>query len=172
MFRGIYASIRCRFDTISSISHTLNCTTAPPSASTPADLTPAAATGNDGHLFRLSRSNVLLTGPESMLDAAIAAIVGRPRAAVPSWPSDCTAGAVDAVDATFIVHNARALDAAEQQRLYEWLETKGEGVRVITTTHEPLYPLVEARTFLEPLYYRLNIVCVDCLGLERAGRLA
>ena len=53
---------------------------------------------------------------------------------------------------------------AEQQRLYEWLDAQGGRVRVITTSHEPLYPMVVARTFLEPLYYRLNIVCVDCLG--------
>ena len=32
--------------------------------------------------------------------------------------------------------------------------------------------MVEARQFLEPLYYRLNIVCVDCCRLERAGRLS
>jgi DNA-binding NtrC family response regulator len=107
-----------------------------------------------------------------MVDAAIAAIIGYPGGVVRSWSPEHNGAATDAADETVIVRDVMKLDAGRQQQLYQWLDERGEHARVIATASEPLYPMVEARQFLEPLYYRLNIVCVDCCRLERAGRLS
>jgi DNA-binding NtrC family response regulator len=45
---------------------------------------------------------------------------------------------------------------ADQARLCSWLEGNQGRTRVISTTREPLFPLLEAGTFAETLYYRLN----------------
>jgi transcriptional regulator of acetoin/glycerol metabolism len=107
-----------------------------------------------------------------MVDAAISAIIGYPGGVVRSWSPEYSDAATEAADETVIVRDVMKLDAGRQQQLYQWLDERGAHARVIATTSEPLYPMVEARQFLEPLYYRLNIVCVDCCRLERAGRLS
>ena len=63
------------------------------------------------------------------------------------------------------------LDTADQHRLNHWLDQRVGDVRVIATTPEPMYELVEREQFLEALYYRLNVVCIESGRLERAGRL-
>lgn len=124
------------------------------------------------HLFRLSRPNVLIIGPDRDLDAAIAAIVGCPAESVASWPTGTERRSTDEPNQTMIVRNVMALDSLDQQRLNRWLDEQGEGVRVIATTPAPIYPMVAARKFLEPLYYRLNVVCVEPGDLDRAGCLS
>ncbi len=57
------------------------------------------------------------------------------------------------------------LDRREQARLNDWLAERGDEVRVIATSPQPLYDRVERREFLEPLYYRLNVVCLDAQDL-------
>jgi hypothetical protein len=59
---------------------------------------------------------------------------------------------------TLILQNADALDAAGQQQLFDWLEDAGRTTRILTTTAQPLFPLVEDGNFLEALYYRLNML--------------
>ena len=57
----------------------------------------------------------------------------------------------------------------EQERLHQWLGERSGAVRVIATSPVPLYGLVERRQFLEPLYYRLNVVCLDAAAFETAS---
>jgi hypothetical protein len=59
---------------------------------------------------------------------------------------------------TLILQGADALTASDQQKLFEWLEGDARATRVLTTTRRPLFPLVEGGSFLEALYYRLNII--------------
>lgn len=59
---------------------------------------------------------------------------------------------------TLILQGADALTASAQQQLFEWLEGDARATRVLTTTRCPLFQLVEDGSFLEALYYRLNMV--------------
>jgi len=59
---------------------------------------------------------------------------------------------------TLILQGADALTASAQQRLFEWLEGDARTTRILTTTRRPLFHLVEDGSFLEALYYRLNMV--------------
>jgi hypothetical protein len=59
---------------------------------------------------------------------------------------------------TLIVQGADALSASAQQQLFDWLERDTHATRILTTTERPLFPLVEAGSFLTPLYFRLNVL--------------
>ena len=47
-----------------------------------------------------------------------------------------------------------------------WLENSIDQKQVVSTTVQPLFPLVERGLFAEALYYRLNVMllCVDASG--------
>ncbi len=120
---------------------------------------------DDWRLFRLSRPNVLLIGPELDMDDAIASITGCPADSVACWTNRTAREPQDSSPDTIVVRNVMALDTAEQHRLNQFLEERLGGVRVIATTPEPMYSLVAQRRFLESLYYRLNIVCVESTAL-------
>ena len=62
---------------------------------------------------------------------------------------------------TMILHDVGSLTPDDQHRLLEWLEGAGSRTQVVSTTPVPLLPCVEAGTFNDTLYYRLNMVCVD-----------
>ena len=81
-----------------------------------------------------------------------------------SKPGGCFYRGVQA--GTLILQGADALSACDQQQLLEWLEGDARATRILTTTHRPLFPLVESGNFLEALYYRLNVIL---LVLEPRG---
>ncbi len=62
---------------------------------------------------------------------------------------------------TLILHDVDRLSSDDQERLLDWLEPAGRGMRVISTTSAPLYPHVEAGAFTDTLYYRLNTVTLE-----------
>jgi hypothetical protein len=59
---------------------------------------------------------------------------------------------------TLILQGAGGLSACDQRQLLEWLDGDGHAARILTTTDRPLFPLVESGSFLEALYYRLNVI--------------
>jgi hypothetical protein len=61
---------------------------------------------------------------------------------------------------TLILEEGDRLGEHDQAVLLDWLNGHGRSVRVLTTSPRPLFPLVEAGSFLEPLYYRLNHVLI------------
>jgi hypothetical protein len=63
-------------------------------------------------------------------------------------------------DGTLILEEGDRLSERDQADLLEWLNDHGQSVRVLTTCSRPLFPLVEAGSFLESLYYRLNHVVI------------
>jgi hypothetical protein len=62
---------------------------------------------------------------------------------------------------TLILEEAHRLSEPDQAHLLAWLNDGGRMVQVLTTSSRPLFPLVEAASFLEPLYYRLNRVLIS-----------
>jgi transcriptional regulator of acetoin/glycerol metabolism len=59
-----------------------------------------------------------------------------------------------------ILHDISGMSKGDQHRLRDWIEVNGGRSHVVSTSAQPLVPLIESGTFLEPLYYRLNIICV------------
>ena len=59
---------------------------------------------------------------------------------------------------TLILQRAHALSGSDQQRMFDWLDRDARVTRILTTTPRALFPLVEDGTFLEALYYRLNML--------------
>jgi sigma-54-interacting transcriptional regulator len=61
---------------------------------------------------------------------------------------------------TLILEEGDRLSERDQTDLLGWLNDHGRSVRVLTTASRPLFPLVEAGSFLDSLYYRLNHVLI------------
>ena len=106
---------------------------------------------------REARLNVLLEGPAHATQASLRLLLrdlGGPVATNRAGsrlelPSDCGA---------LILENIAALDADEQTRLHEWLESSGRYPQVVSTAVDSLFPRVAGGLFDEALYYRLNTV--------------
>ena len=62
---------------------------------------------------------------------------------------------------TLILNDVAALSLEEQRVLCEWLDDARGRFQVVTTSAEPLLPLVKNGAFLEVLYYRLNVVYAE-----------
>jgi DNA-binding NtrC family response regulator len=58
---------------------------------------------------------------------------------------------------TLILRNLETLEGRAQHELLHWLNEAGAATRVVSLTPADLYPLVELGTFLDALYYRLNV---------------
>jgi hypothetical protein len=125
----------------------------------------AAMSPECGHdawaLLRHVRPNVLLIGPDATMDSAIASVAGRSPQCLPDWSRALALAPPDVAPDTIVVRNVAALDLREQHRLHRWLDERVGHVRVIATAAAHMYPLVERAEFLESLYYRLNVVCVE-----------
>jgi hypothetical protein len=135
---------------------------------------PASAIRSTAH--RIGHSPVHLTIPagdwETLLTTrANAVVVGTEDAALRLWTAvwpalqkpiywvEADRLSLPRVSAgTVILQHAHLLGAPDQQRVFEWLERDARATRVLTTTPQPLFPLVEGGRFLESLYYRLNML--------------
>jgi hypothetical protein len=119
---------------------------------------------DDWQLLVTTRPNTLLEGPHEATDA----IVGEAM----EWlaePHATWTGAPERGDrpATLVVRAVSALDRDQQKALLAWLDAPGDRIQVISTTTDPLYPLVDRGAFLPNLYYRLNVLLLDVASTGR-----
>lgn len=124
----------------------------------PLDLSPVPLLDpDDVEAFATSHSSCLLIGPDPLVDDALtrltpyfryppAIVSGRHRLNLPS-PSRA---------ATFIFRDVGALTASQQANVASWLESAPGRVQVVSTAPTPIWPAVQAQSFLASLYYRLN----------------
>jgi len=135
-----------------------------PNASRPfseADAVSIAA-ASDLNIARSTRANLLVVGPEQLVktvlklvapagkrDAVVQAGEGRLQLPASSRPS------------TLVIQDVDMLTTGEQRRLLEWLDGANTRTQVISTASTPLLSRVEAHTFNETLYYRLNTIYID-----------
>ena len=117
---------------------------------------------SDLNVARTTRANVLVVGPEPLVKNVLKLVApatrhegivqsreGRLRLPSPLRPS------------TVVVQDVDALTTAEQRQLLEWLDAPNTRTQVISTASTPLLPRIDARTFNETLYYRLNTIYID-----------
>jgi hypothetical protein len=127
-----------------------------------------AIQAGDWNTFVGSRANAIVVGTEEAALGVWTAVwpslqkpihwVEAERLSLPRRPAG-----------TLILQGADALSACDQQLLFEWLEGDARATRILTTTHRPLFPLVESGNFLEALYYRLNVVLLVLQARDTEG---
>ena len=119
-------------------------------------------TDDEWRVARAGRVNVLLVGPERVAEKIVAAL--RPDFSQPinAWrPGSPLILPAARNCGTLLLQNIEALAWHDQLRLCHWLEIGTGRARVVSTSPQPMFRLVEEGTFCATLYYRLNILCFD-----------
>lgn len=111
---------------------------------------------NRWRILLRKRPNMLIEGPEEATEGVLQALRAHCQEPVRYWGESLG----DQRPPTLVVRNLAALTATEQQRLLRWLGM-GERSQVLSTTEQPLFPLVERGVFLADLFYRLNVFRLD-----------
>ena len=108
------------------------------------------------------RVNMLFTGTEGVIENMMDALLPDLREPIGRWcPGEQLLLPPPSLIGTMIFHEIGKMPYLDQHRLNEWLETAAGKTQVISTTTEPLFSRVEAGLFVDALYYRLNIICMD-----------
>ena len=122
----------------------------------------AGSPPDDLDLARFTRANLFLVGDDdvvipvvtSLWQSLAAPIVVRNRGErLQLSPTSQPVG-------TVVLCDVDTLTGDEQLALYDWIAGNGHA-QVVSTSSKFLQPLLEAGTFNEGLYYRLNVVTVD-----------
>lgn len=123
---------------------------------------------DDWHLVHTARVNLLLMGPDDVTRNVVDALGPYLREPViTAHPGEPLALAPMGQVGTMILYDVGAFGLADQRLLLEWLAATAGGTQVVSITSRSLVPLIEAGAFLDTLYYRLNVVCLD---VARSGK--
>jgi len=122
---------------------------------------------DEWRLIVTARPNVLLEGAHEATDAIVAEATGLLAKPHVTWTGAAPPGGRPA---TLLVRSVSEFNRDQQQSLLAWLEAPGDRVQVISTTTEPLYPLVSGGRFLASLYYRLNVLLLEVAAGGRGDR--
>jgi hypothetical protein len=119
---------------------------------------------DDWSMLLHTHPNMLVIGRGAAADAFIRAVTPHLRPPVRSVVCGALPPRVP-TDGTPILRDVDALDREQQQRLFRWLDDPQNGqTQVISLTAAPLYALVQAGTFLDRLYYRLNVIHFEVIS--------
>jgi sigma54-dependent transcription regulator len=130
----------------------------------------ARAAAADVFFRGMPRVNVMLVGQDEVVQLVLQTLLGHVREPISSWsPGEQFALPPIGRAGTLVLHEVGALGLREQIQLLEWSERAMRNTQVISTTSAPLFPRVCAGTFVDTLYYRLNIVYMDVTALDEAA---
>jgi len=108
------------------------------------------------------RTNLLVVGVSSVIAGVVERLLPALEDPIATWrPGERLVLPPVPEAGTMILHDVGALALEDQRRLFEWSELAAGHMRLVSITDEPLFPRVQAGTFSERLYYRLNTLCVD-----------
>ena len=127
----------------------------------PAPLPPDVET--DWAVAVRTQLNLLLEGSPADTEEKLASLTPHLREPVCEFRPADGAYVPQPREGTLILREASRLDGAQQTALLRWFD-EFDGrvpVRIISTSSEPLFSLVESRAFASELYYRLNVVLID-----------
>lgn len=117
-----------------------------------------------GHLVHMGmpRVNLLFIGRDRITRSVLDLLLLELREPLTSWHAgESLVLPRSARGGTLILHDVNGLTADDQRTLLDWLDADGGSTQVVSTTPVSLVSRVDAGTFIERLYYRLNTVCVD-----------
>jgi len=117
----------------------------------------------DWHLLVTTRTNALFEGSIPHTEAVLGMCMPSLASPIGLW----TGGPPAVRPETLIVREVGTLALEAQRVLLDWIDSAGQGVRVLATSAQPLFPLVQHQAFLSELYYRLNVLRLD-LGRQDA----
>lgn len=123
-----------------------------------------AARAAHSELVRLGmpRVNLMLMGPNGVLDYFLDALLPDLREPVGRWcPGEQLLLPPPTLIGTMIFQDVGAMPRNDQDRLLDWLGGASGRTQVVSTTPTCLLSLVEADGFSADLYYRLNIIRID-----------
>ena len=101
--------------------------------------------------------NALLIGPSDATERVVEALL--PQLHQPICRSACRGLSLpENPGGTLILENVAALSAADQQRLFEWMIEPERHTQVVATSPSAVFPRVTNGSFLDVLYYRLNVM--------------
>ena len=120
------------------------------------------AAASDLNVARSTRANLLVLGPEQLVKNVL-------KLVAPTLKRDIVVQAGEGGlqlpaslrPSTLVIQDVDMLTTGEQRRLLEWLDGGSTRTQVISTASTPLLARVEANTFNETLYYRLNTIYID-----------
>ena len=113
-------------------------------------------------VLRDRHSNVMIVGPDVATDAALGEIQPLLRLPITVVRVDSQAGLPLALNSgTLVLRGVAALAWTEQLRLHGWLARTAGMAQVVSTSGQPMLPLVEKGIFLNVLYYRLNMTYLE-----------
>jgi sigma-54-interacting transcriptional regulator len=113
----------------------------------------------DANSLAQSRANALIIGDQLAVMRVLGIIWPTLKKSV-RWVESTRLSLPLESGGTLILEEADQLSERDQTDLLAWLDEHGLSVRVVTTSSRPLFPLVEAGSFLDSLYYRLNHVVI------------
>lgn len=106
--------------------------------------------------------NLLLTGGLASVRTLLGALLRSVDGPILAWyPGERLVLPRHPKTGTMILHEVGLMRPEDQLQLVGWLETRARRIPIVSTTSTPLLPQVEAGTFSDTLYYRLNTVHLD-----------
>jgi hypothetical protein len=122
--------------------------------------TVGGVTEGEWRVAREGNANLLLAGPDLVVEAIIDALQPHFRQPVEVWsPASRLILPQVGGTGTLILRDVGAMPRDDQRKLCDWLEATAGTTRVVSTSQQPLLRLLEAGAFAETLYYRLNVLC-------------
>lgn len=119
---------------------------------------------DDWSVLLHTRPNMLVIGRGVAADAFIRTVTPLSRSPLRSLVCSALPPRLPA-EGTLILRDVDALDSDQQQRLLRWLdEPQPSHTQVISIAATPLYLLVQAGTFSDQLYYRLNVIHFEVIS--------
>jgi transcriptional regulator of aromatic amino acid metabolism len=109
--------------------------------------------------IRVARANALIIASACAADE----LVDHARTFLPTPIHECSCAeglSLPAGANTVILRDVDALGPEDQSVLLRWLVLRARPVQLLSVCETPLFPLVERAGFLEPLYYRLNVITI------------
>ena len=112
-------------------------------------------------MLRRSRPNVLVIGPSIDVDRTFEVMYPFLRTPIVAWVPRETPEPPDSAYRTLVVRDVDALNSTQQEMLVALICRTAGDIQIISTSKVPLFPLVQRRSFLDRLYYQLNVVYLD-----------
>ena len=121
---------------------------------------------DDWSLFRGAHPAALLIGSASSATAALVRLRPNLRLPLVHWWPWAVGEPPQTTTGTLVMWDVDSLSERQQAQLLTWLESRVANVQVISISERPLFPLVQRKAFLDSLYYRLNVVCLELSNVE------
>jgi hypothetical protein len=122
----------------------------------------SATEARDLQLVVRSSHNVLVEGPQALVQALLHSVVPTLRQPVNHWRR----GPLPLGCATLLVRDASMMSPEDQQSLLNWNKQTHARCRLITVSSVPLYSCVKRGEFHPDLYYRLNTLFIRFDALD------